>query len=59
MNDGIFYQGLNQQAGNDAAHLFVNVINNRQLVAKTGLFNGDIVFDLIELFFDINLLIVF
>ncbi|MNI88731.1 hypothetical protein D3C73_1460580 [compost metagenome] len=29
VNDGVFYQRLNQQSGNIAAYLFINIINNR------------------------------
>lgn len=59
MDNGILHQRLDQQAGNAAIHLFINIIDNRQLVAKAGLLNGNIVFNLIQLFFDIDLLIVF
>lgn len=59
VDNGVFHQRLDQQAGNAAIHLFINIIDNRQLVAKAGLLNGNIVFNLIQLFFDIDLLIVF
>ena len=59
MDDSVLYQRLNQQAGNLTAYLFIDIINNRQLVAKTGLFNRDVILDLIQLFFDVDLLIVF
>ena len=59
MNDGIFNQWLNQQAGNKTADLFINIINNRQLIAKTGLLNGNVILNLIQLFLDVDLLIIF
>ncbi len=59
MDDSVFYQRLNQQAGNITAYLFIDIINNREFVAKTCLFDGDVIFDLIQLFFDVDLLIVF
>lgn len=59
MNDGIFHQRLDKQAQDHAADVVVNIIDDRQLVAESRLFNGDIIFDLIQLSFDINLLIVF
>ena len=59
VHNGIFYQRLNQQTWNAAIYLFINIVDNGQFVAKTGLLNGDIVFNLVQLFFDIDLLIVF
>ena len=59
MDDSVFYQRLNQQAGNITAYLFIDIINNGQLVAKAGLFDGDVILDLIQLFLDVDLLIVF
>ncbi|OUZ64346.1 hypothetical protein CBL21_07870 [Shigella flexneri] len=56
MDNGVLHQRLDQQAGNAAIHLFINIIDNRQLVAKAGLLNGNIVFNLGN---DSNLLIVF
>lgn len=47
VDNGVFHQRLDQQAGNVAIHLFINIIDNRQLVAKAGLLNGNIVFNLI------------
>ncbi len=59
MDNGVFHQRLDQQAGNAAIPLFINIIDNRQLVAKEGLPNGNIVFNLLQTFFDTDLLIVF
>ena len=59
VDDCILYQRLNKQAGNVAVHLFINIINDGQLVAKTSLLNGDVVLDLIQFLFDVNLLIIF
>lgn len=59
MDDSVLYQRLNQQAGDKTAYLFVDIINNGQLVAKAGLFDGDVILDLIQLFLDVDLLIVF
>jgi hypothetical protein len=46
VHNGVFHQRLNQQARNDAVHLFVDVVNHRQLVAKARLLNRDVIFDL-------------
>ncbi len=59
VNDGIFHQRLDKQARDHAADVVVNIVDDRQLVAESRLFNSDIIFDLIQLSFDINLLIVF
>ena len=59
VNDGIFHQRLDKQARDHAADVVVNIIDDRPLVAESRLFNGDIILDLIQLSFDINLLIVF
>ena len=59
MDDGILHQRLDKQARDHAADVVVNIIDDRQLVAESRLFNSDIIFDLIQLSFDINLLIVF
>ena len=39
MDDSVLDQRLNQQAGNKTAYLFIDIINNGQLVAKAGLFD--------------------
>ncbi|MNY58938.1 hypothetical protein D3C86_1953350 [compost metagenome] len=39
-------------------HLLVDIVDDRQLIAKTRLFDRDVVFDLIQLFFDVDLLVV-
>ena len=57
--DGVLNQRLDQQAGNHAVHLIINIVDNGQLVAKTRLLNGDVVLNLIQLPTDIYLLIVF
>ena len=59
VHNGIFHQGLDKQARDHAADVVVNIIDDRQFVAESGLFNGDVIFDLIQLSFDIDLLIVF
>ncbi|MNE31564.1 hypothetical protein D3C80_1251400 [compost metagenome] len=59
VDDSVLNQGLNQQAWDDAVNLFVDIVDNRQLIAKTRLLDRDVVFNLIQLFFDINLLVVF
>ncbi|XNM60367.1 hypothetical protein ACLK1T_21750 [Escherichia coli] len=43
VDNGVLHQRLDQQAGNAAIHLFINIIDNRQLVTKAGLLNGDLV----------------
>ncbi|MNT16047.1 hypothetical protein D3C72_1511340 [compost metagenome] len=58
VDDRVFNQRLNQQAWDDAVHLFVDIVDDRQLIAKTCLFDRDVVFDLIQLFFDVDLLVV-
>ena len=59
MDDGILHQRLDKQARDHAADVVVNIVDDRQLVAESRLFNSDIIFDLIQLSFDIDLLIVF
>lgn len=59
VNDGVLHQRLDKQARDHAANVVVNIVDDRQLVAESCLFNGDVIFDLIKLSFDINLLIVF
>ena len=59
MDDSVLDQRLNQQAGDKTAYLFIDIINNGQLVAKASLFDGDVILDLIQLFLNVDLLIVF
>ena len=59
VNNGVFHQRLDQQAWDHAVDLFINIVNDRQLIAKARLLDGDVIFDLIQLFFDVDLLVVF
>ena len=59
VDNGIFHQRLNQQARYHAADLIVDVVDDGQLVAEARLFDGNIILDLVQLSFDINLFVVF
>ena len=59
VNNGVFHQRLDQQAWDHAVDLFINIVNDRQLIAKASLLDGDVILDLIQLFFDVDLLVVF
>jgi hypothetical protein len=58
VNNRVFHQRLDQQAWDHTVDLFIDIVNHRELVTKTGLLNRDIVLDLIQLFFDVDLLII-
>ena len=59
VNNGVFHQRLDQQAWDHAVDLFINIVNDRELVTKARLLNRDVVFNLIQLFFDVDLLVIF
>jgi hypothetical protein len=59
VNNRVFDQRLDKQAWDHAVDLFINIVNDRELVAKARLLNRDVVFDLIQLFFDVDLLVIF
>ena len=59
VNNRVLDQRLDKQAWDHAVDLFINIVNDRQLIAKASLLDGDVILDLIQLFFDVDLLIVF
>lgn len=59
VNDGIFYQWLDKQVWDYVVDVVVNIVDDCQFVVELCLFNSDIIFDLIQFLFDINLFIVF
>ena len=59
VNNCVFDQRLDKQAWDHAVDLFINIVNDRELVAKAGLLDRDVVLDLIKLFFDVDLLVIF
>ncbi len=58
VDNGIFHQRLDQQARDHAVYLFINVVDDGELVAKPRLLDGDVILNLVELFFDVDLLII-
>lgn len=58
MHNSVLHQRLNKQAGDAAVHFVVDIVNHGQLVAKARLLNRDVILNLVQLFFDINLLVV-
>ncbi|MNP61340.1 hypothetical protein D3C76_1565150 [compost metagenome] len=58
MDNGVLHQRLDQQTRDHAVHFLIDVVDDGELIAKPRLLDGDVILNLVELFFDVDLLII-